>query len=62
MGGGEGVSPASVKLFLSLSAKKFRIGTLLCSRFLRVLKKLLPKSGLTRFSVENLLSQCQKIS
>ena len=44
------------QFFLFHSAKKFRSGTLLCFRFFGVSKKIMPKRGMTRFSVENLLS------
>ena len=41
---------------MSHSAEDFRSGTLLCFKFSQVLKNLMPKRGIARFSEESLLS------
>ena len=46
----------SVEKFSSHSAEKFRRGTRLCFRKFRVSKNFMPKRGISRFSIGNLLS------
>ena len=50
------VSRFSVEKFSSHSAEKFRRGTRLCFRKIRVPKNFMPKRGKSRLSIKNLLS------
>ena len=54
------VSRFSVEKFSSHSAEKFRRGTRLCFRKIRVSKNFMPKRGISRFSKENLFSTVPK--